>query len=251
MRVLVISQCTKKKSHKECMAIDMYQGGEHNRISEGIQHLWKNMHLSKHRQDNGYPQALHWYILSADYGLINNWKKIKPSEKSFSYMFRNEDIKSYADSKNVHSIAQDLINQYDLVIYLLGREYLVALGLPFETGNNFRAMHYGVGETPFACKYDVVKQLFFVAPTNHDMIPDIDGVEIVPSGKDLSKIAGVSWMEIKGEMFRRICYATADEGFEVFDRIRTDVTEVKQIVENHNDSQQQLDFTLKGEFDES
>ena len=244
MRILVISQSTKYQANVEAHAIDLYQGRDHKRIGEGMRYMWDKSRTNEFIQSNGYPHSLHWHILSAEYGLIRCWEKIKPYDRSFSYMIRDNDIRDHAESHNVHKITRNLINQYDLVFYLLSKDYLTALSLPIETGNNYRSFERSnnyIGE----CEYDETMQIFFVPPTNRDMVPE--GGRFVPAGKEMSQKLGVSWMELKGEMFRRICYATTNRGYVVFSNIRNslfaggdDGKYIETIMDNHSSKTDQL-----------
>ena len=225
MRVLVISQCTKSKSDEECMAIDMYQGVEHKKIVEGLRYVWGRPEIHGNLlQAKGYDHSLHYYIVSAGHGLVKCWDKIKPYDFSFSYMFRDSDIKQRANVFRIHEKTESLINQYDMVFFLLGKNYLTALDLPLEVGRNLSDRN--------------VSQYFLIAPSDNKMVPDGKDIHRVPSGNEMREIVGGGRLSLKGEMFRRICYATNDEGFGVFERIRANPNCIRDIMRNHVKSSQ-------------
>ena len=231
MRVLVISQCTRTKINVDSPAKDMFTGPQHKRVMEGINYVWRDTIKP--------PHSLHLHILSAEYGLISAHKRIRPYKMSFSHMFRSDDIRSHAEVRQVHSTAVSLINKYDLVFYLLSRDYLTALDLPLDIGRNHRSEKYPSDRD--------VTQLFFMPPTDFKRLPEGDDIHCVPAGKDISKKIGSNSTEVKGEMFRRICYSTAKKGFGVFETIRDNPEHITEILDNFNKPKQFAMWGLEGD----
>lgn len=144
MKTLVISSCTGSKKYKHdnqltqvdfldqniliskelilkdfsCSAREMYTGWQHKYLIKAIEKLRKN--------SNEYEIDL--YIVSAGYGLISEDKIISPYNVTFNGMGANK-IKEWSNYLGINKDLKSIINEYDLVVVLLGKDYLRALDL--------------------------------------------------------------------------------------------------------------------------
>ena len=120
MKRLVISSCTSDKLNCEAPAAKMYTGLQHRRLMEGLKQV---------RQVYG-EQAVDLAIVSAKYGLLSECKVIAPYNCTFQGLRTNE-ILERSHSLQLHERTKVLIRRYDLVFFLLGKEYVQALETPF------------------------------------------------------------------------------------------------------------------------
>ena len=93
------------------------------------------------------------------------------------------------------------MRHYDLVFFLLGKEYVQALQFPFNVS-------------------DTVTQIFLLGPTHRKLILDLPNVHFIPAGKDLANQFGVMNTDLKGAAFKRLCCVARREGLGVFETIR-------------------------------
>jgi hypothetical protein len=106
----------------ELPAYQMYTGNQHARLIAGTTHL----------RSSGNKVDL--YILSAGYGLIEGDDLILPYECTFAEM-KGAELDKWAFHLNIYKKAAQLFQQthYDLVLVLLGDDYLRALQLTDDT----------------------------------------------------------------------------------------------------------------------
>ncbi len=143
LKILVISSCTgtkKSKPHNRltcsdfleklnlrkkeeelkkylCPAREMYTGKQHIFTVKGVEFL-----CDKYGKEN-----VGFYILSAGYGLIPHDKIIAPYNCAFKDM-RIKDIKDRSLRLGISETFKEIVLDYDLVYFLLGKQYLLALG---------------------------------------------------------------------------------------------------------------------------
>ena len=189
MKILVISSCSKTKqdSHR-ATAGEMYSGPQHNGLVEG---------LKKVRNKFG-GQVIDLAIISARHGLIPEHKVIE----CYNYTFANlapKEILEHSDRLHIHDKAEALIKKYDLVFFLMGKNYVRALRLPFEVP-------------------DSVTQIFLSGESYKRLIPA--NAHFIPAGTALARQLHKTVYEVKGYVFKRLCYAVCREGLGVFERIR-------------------------------
>ena len=190
MKRLVISSCTSDKLNCEAPAAQMYTGLQHRRLMEGLEQVW---HVHGR-------QTIDLAIISAKYGLLRECDPIVPYDETFQGR-KKRDILERSDGLQIHEKTEDLIKGYDLVFFLLGKEYVQALQLPFDVP-------------------DAVTQIFLLGKTHKRLIPNLPNVHFVPAGSELARELGVMGIALKGVVFKNLCDAVCREGLEGFGRVR-------------------------------
>lgn len=185
MSILIISSCTSSKRYKEkdlkknklesmlCTARDMYRGEQHLYVIKGLDYLRLNR-----------KEKIDLRIVSAGYGLINENKIIQPYNITFAKK-RNNKIKEMSEELNINRDINNIINGYELVIVLLGKEYLKA------------------------CQFkniDIKTKIVFFAPTSvKNLIPKSKNVYTIDAGKIIGSKYGCNMISLKGRMFENVC----------------------------------------------
>lgn len=218
MRILVITSCTGRKKHKppnqltyedfaspECLhrrtaelkdfetsAAEMYTGQQHRYLMAG---------LEKVREIYG-SAIVDLHIISAGYGLLAEDDDIVPYNATFSGL-NKADLLGRSNSLQLHERVETLIADYDLVFFLLGKEYVQALQLPFEVP-------------------DTVTQIFLLGTGYRKLIPDLPNIHFVPAGKSLRRELNTTQTALKGFVLRKVCERVCHDGLQVFKKIRRD-----------------------------
>lgn len=150
-KLLVITSCTGSKIHRPDDALTQEDFMDLKRLAEkekklhtyrfpagkmytGLQHLRLNEGVLALREKYGY-DMLDVYIVSAGYGLISETYPILPYEITFNKMKKGE-IVQWAKFLKIHEKMEELLPHYDLVFFLLGKNYLQALQLPLVQVND-------------------------------------------------------------------------------------------------------------------
>ena len=232
MRILVITSCTGKKKYKcskqltcedfvspkllhrrtaelkdfKTPAAEMYTGSQHQCLMAGLKEI-REVHGST---------VVDLHIVSAGYGLLCEDDVIVPYNVTFRK--RKKEILELSDSLQIHECVETLIAGYDLVFFLLGKEYVQALQLPFAVP-------------------DTVTQIFLAAPSwkyvFSDFLPDI---HVVCAGTDLAKqLDGANNYNLKGFVFKQLCDVVRREGLQVFEKVRQAPQEILNIVQTITD----------------
>jgi len=147
MKILIITSCTGEKKykpdnqltyadfqkidtetfkHREKELVDylmpaseMYTGQQHVRLIKGLKLLRETL-----------PNILiDLKIVSAGYGLLDEQQSIAPYEMTFNSM-KAKELRKWADTLNLPQKVLAAIANYDLVIFLLGKEYIKAVDFP-------------------------------------------------------------------------------------------------------------------------
>ena len=216
MRILVITSCTGRKKHKspnqltyedfasperlhrrtaelkdvKAPAAEMYTGQQHRHLMAGLEEIRKI-----------YGSAVvDLHIISAGYGLLAEDDVIVPYNVTFSGLNKG-DLLARSNSLQLHKRVETLIAGYDLVFFLLGKEYVQALQLPFEIPNT-------------------VTQVFLLGTGYRKLIPDSPNVHFIPTGSSLAHELGVMGVALKGFVFKKICERVCHNGLPVFEKIR-------------------------------
>lgn len=225
MKMLVITSCTGEKKFKpanqlqpedfssaarlrertaelrnsEALAAEMYTGLQHRYLMEGLEQV---------REIHGQAVAdLH--IISAGYGLLSEHDVIVPYNMTFQILPKKE-ILTRSNKLQLHERVETLIADYKLVFFLLGKEYVQALQLPFQVT-------------------EMVTQIFLLGDTYKDLIPDSQNTHFVPAGRDLARTLGVMGVALKGFVFRKLCLTACREGFQVFEEVMRNPQLIHQI----------------------
>lgn len=216
MRILVITSCTGRKKHKpanqlkyedfasserlhqrtaelknfKVPAAEMYTGQQHQHLVTGLEEVRKV-----------YGSAVvDLQIISAGYGLLAEDDVIVPYNVTFQGLKKRE-ILGRSESLQLHERTKVLIERYDLIFFLLGKEYIQALQLPFEIP-------------------DTVTQIFLLGTGYRKLIPDSPNTHFVPAGSDLARKLGVMGVALKGHMFKQLCRVVCQDGFQIFEQIK-------------------------------
>ena len=190
MKMLVISSCTSNKLRRKAPAGEIYTGGQHRYLMEGLEKVRSK--YGKHTIDLA--------IISAKHSLLTESDVIEPYDFTFQGL-RKEKILEQSNRLHIHDKTEALIKHYDLVFFLLGKEYVQALQLPFDVP-------------------DTVTQIFLLGPTHRNLILDSPNVHFIPAGSDLARQFGVMNTNLKGAAFKRLCCIARREGLGVFETIR-------------------------------
>ncbi|MCG9128265.1 hypothetical protein JT359_11750 [Candidatus Poribacteria bacterium] len=216
MKILVITSCTSKKKYKpsnqliyedfasterlqqrteelrNCSlpTVEMYTGLQHLYLMEGIKLI----------RDKYGTDIVDLNILSAGYGLLKEKQTIVPYNITFQGLKKN-DIIERSDNLQIHKDTAESAGKYDLIFFLLGKEYVQALQLPF----------LNIVETTL---------IFLLGKTHKKLIPELPNLHFVPAGKDLASSLGVTVMSLKGFVFNKLCEAACEQGFQVFEQVK-------------------------------
>ena len=250
MKVLVISSCTSKKLNHNAPAAKMYTGQQHTLLMDGV-----NQVRTRYGQS-----SLDVAIISAEYGLLNENDVIAPYNVTFQGMKKAEILEKSRRLQLRERVAA-LIARYDVVFFLLGKEYVQALQLPLEEsrpgGLSYRGNASGPGESksrpgglsyrggasgpggnasrPGGLSYrggvpESVTQIFLLGAGYRRLIPDAPNVHFVPAGSALSRTLGVMGVALKGFVFKKICEAVCREGLNLFAELRQKPQMIRDIV---------------------
>ena len=153
-------------------------------------------------------------IISAGYGLLSEEDVIVPYNVTFSGLKKGE-LLERSNSLKLHEQVTSLISEYDLVFFLLGKEYVQALQLCFQIP-------------------DTVTQIFLAAPSwKYVFSGFLSGIHVVCTGSDLvDQLDGATGYNLKGFVFKRLCDAICRDGLQVFEQIRRDPQMLIKIVLN-------------------
>ena len=225
MKILVIGSCTGNKKYKpenqlqqedfisperlrqrteelgddKAPAAEMYTGQQHRYLMEGLEQIQET-----------YGQAVvDLHIISAGYGLLRECDVIVPYNVTFTGLKKRK-LLARSDSLQIPERVGTLIANYELVFFLLGKEYVQALRLPFQVP-------------------EMVTQLFLLGDSYRDLIPDAPNTHFVPAGRDFAHRLGVMGVALKGFVFKKLCEAVCHEGLQVFKEVRRNPCMIRDI----------------------
>ena len=230
MKILVITSCTSLKKHKplnqlkyedfasperlrqrtaelkdfKASAADMYTGQQHRYLMAGLKQLRKI-----------YGQAVtDLHIISDGYGLLSEDDVIVPYDVTFQKL-KKKAILERSDNLQIHEQVETLIEGYDLVFYLISKQYVQALQLPFKIP-------------------DASTHVFLAAPSwKYIFLDFLPGIHVVCAGDDLAnQFDGATRRNLKGFVFKKLCDVVCRDGFHVFEQIRRDPQLLIEIVIN-------------------
>jgi hypothetical protein len=181
---------TEELKNYKTEASEMYTGIQHISLMEGLKKVWSKYGVS----------VVDLYIISAGYGLLSRNDIIVPYEVTFGGMTAKQ-ILERSKMLDIHKQVESLIGHYDLVFFLLGREYIIALRLPFRVS-------------------DTVTQIFLMGQTYRTLIPNLPNTFFVPAGQDLAAQLQTTNIALKGVLFRSLCETVHREGLSVFEAVK-------------------------------
>lgn len=150
----------------------MYQGKQHKLTCEAFKML----------QDQG--KDVDFWIISAGYGLIKYDTKIIPYEATFAQKNKKY-VKSRGKMLKIPDDFDKLITNYDKVILLLGKEYLLSLNFPRAIDENVDIIAMGGKET-------------------QKLLPDQKNIHFIPAGKDEGRKYGAALIYLKGVILKKM-----------------------------------------------
>jgi len=209
MRILILTSCTGKKKSKpeNQLTLDDFRSGQKHleqrteelkehlvpagELYTGGQHLCLLRALKHFRHD--FPKH-QWdlKIVSAGYGLLSEDDQVVPYEVTFNTMRVNE-LREWADFLQLPQTVGNVLGQYDLTFFLLGKEYLKAIHLP-ET-------------LPGSQAY-----LFLTASAEMKQIPQAEKMFAFPMGNPEAKIYGAAVTSLKGRVMEWLAEGLTQEG---------------------------------------
>ena len=199
-RCLVVGSCTGKKDDKGCPegiklqeadfesaarlsqaehrvkewlrpAGKMYKGSQHTLMMRGVEHFRTNFAAA----------TFDVAIVSAGYGLISEKKKIAP----YNITFKGKGSPWIRERREVLKIpakSRKLLSDYQVVFFLLGKEYLISLGMPLDPALGQKFVYFGRAD-------------------QRPPSPDRD-ILCIPAGPaEVERYGGAPIIGIKGAMF--------------------------------------------------
>jgi hypothetical protein len=199
MKLLVVGSCTGKKNKRGCPnslteedfddpatlgrreaelarwalpAAELYTGWQHRYMMKGVNAI--------RRQFGSAACGLE--IISAGYGLVGEDRSLVPYEATFQHK-RLTWISERAQKLGIPQALRQAVRDYEVVIFLLGKEYLLSTRLPVESG-------------------DTQRLIFLTSNTN---LPFHPSSTIVPAGLQEMRF-GAGLVALKGKMFELFAY---------------------------------------------
>lgn len=160
-------------------ACEMFISLQNKIIIESLNHL-NDKHLN----------AELCYI-SSGYGLISKDEEVIPYDVNLSAMSMF-DLDKRSDFLKVHEELYYKAKNFDLIIYLLGYEYLRMLKLPIDLDSN-------------------IKQIFFISPSDEKVLPDNNDFYLVKTGNEEASKYNITPSELKAFIFKSICLEDKNE----------------------------------------
>ncbi len=200
MKILAISSCSEKQEKETLPAWELYIGDEHQKIKTGLEKVWED------RQNNGI--SVDWRLVSTGHGLIHKECVLEPYDVS-------TDKSQILKSEKLHKDIEELIKDYDLVFFLLGKPFYMGQRLdkcPFEVSDEV---------TQIFLIYTKTKGYRHLIPEN---LPNCNVVEL--NSNDFK-----SGYTAKGYVFEKLCEAACRDGFEVFEKVKDDPQLILDIVQ--------------------
>lgn len=182
-------------------AAEMYKGPNHKLLMEG---------LKKVREHDQYgTTTVDLYIISTGYGLINEHDMIAP------YDVEPKDAVWKRVPDYVYKKASGVINNYDLVFFLLGKDV--------------QALQFCQHSFPIS---DMINWIFVLAPSHYNKLPsDLPSNRVVEAGDDLAyELSGPNRYNLRGFIFKKLCETAYSEGFRVFGQVKRNPQRMIDIV---------------------
>lgn len=149
--------------------------------------------------------------LSSGYGLINDNDEVIPYDVNLSALSMF-DLDKRSDFLRINEEVYYKARNYDLIVFILGYEYLRMLKLPLKLESN-------------------IKQIFFISPSDEKVLPDNNDLYLVKTGNDEAGKYNIKPSELKGFIFNCICLEDKREN--VFKKIYENPSYIDFIMKNH------------------
>lgn len=139
--ILVIGSCTNKKRKEACSAREIYLGQQHTLTCKAVDTL----------REKGY--NVDFYILSALHGFVKEDTVLEP----YNVTWAGQSVKQIeSTTTHLHRKFDDLVKQYDAVVLLLGKEYLLACGTKNKVYNHIYAYTSNTTTKLINCKQQLL-----------------------------------------------------------------------------------------------
>ena len=216
MKILVMGSCTGEKDLRDCPgmltsaefgdqtrlqlreselsawalpASKLYTGWQHRYMMNGVSAL-------RHRFGDSVCSVK---IISAGYGLVDEEQSLVPYEVTFHGQ-QPRVIRSRSEVLGIPVGVRNALAGYDLVMFLLGKEYLLSIGLPLSPALNQRLV-------------------FLTSNVRFSFHP---ASVMIPAGKEETRF-GAGIVSLKGKMFERFALGLCNAP-EKWDRVLSDKT---------------------------
>ncbi|WP_129727930.1 tRNA-guanine transglycosylase DpdA [Ectobacillus funiculus] len=200
----LITQKEKRLEQFRTKAKDIYKGRQHVKVMEGIQHL----------RDKFGKDVVDLAIISAGYGLLDEDDEIVPYNVTFSEMKKDEVI-AWSNHLKINENTSKLIQSYDLVLFLLGEEYLRSLCLPFIKTR------------------DDQKLIFLSGKASKKLIPDHRPYYFVEVRHQDAKEFGEMSISIKGHLFKLLAQEVAINGINTLEDVYKEPEQLLQLLDRY------------------
>ena len=174
-----------------CPAIEMYTGTHHQLVVAGVRAVWERWGRN----------VLDLTILSGGYGLLPADQVIIPYDVTFD-QFEDAEYAAWVARLEIPERAAALVQQYDLVFYLLSGRYLAALDLPLHVP-------------------DSVQQIVLTSQESLDQVPPAANLHPVVAAEG---VAARRWHvkapHVRGFLFGRLCSQVVRHGPAVLEWLR-------------------------------
>ncbi|MFN8576682.1 MAG: hypothetical protein U0354_07480 [Candidatus Sericytochromatia bacterium] len=150
-------------------------------------------------------------FISSGYGLLNFNDEVIPYDINLS-AFSMYDLDKRSSFLRIHEEVYYKSKNYNLIIFLLGYEYLRMLKLPIKLEPN-------------------IKQIFFISPSDEKVLPDEKDFFIVKTGNEEASRYNITPSELKGFIFKSICLENKREN--VFKKIHDNPEYINKIMKKY------------------
>ena len=172
------------------VARDLYQGAHHRSVMTSVDNLRAEFcHI-----------RIEVAIVSARYGLVQEWDRLAPYDESFDRMSRQESI-DVSHRLGIRSQLAQQLAEFRYAVFLLSETYLNAIEAPMGIAEN---------------------EIYFAGRAFDS---ELENVSIVRTGRTEAKSLGVAPRMAKAELLRRITDSALEDGLnEVLERLVSEPT---------------------------
>lgn len=182
---------------------EMFISSQNRMIMEGL----SNLPVSEKVQiDVAY--------ISSGYGFVNADDDIMPYDVNFSAMTMNE-LDERAGMLKIHEETYYTARNYDIVLFILGYEYLRVLKLPLPLP-------------------DKTKQIFFISPSDEKVLPVGSNIWVILTGVEEAAKFEIKPSELKGYFFKQLCLLAKNDQH-LFEKIYENPEYIGQLIKQHSD----------------
>jgi hypothetical protein len=150
--------------------------------------------------------------ISSGYGFINSDDEIIPYNVNFSAMTMHE-LDDRAKMLKIHEETYYTAKNYDIILFLLGYEYLRTLRLPLPLS-------------------DTTRQIFFISPSDEKVLPPDNEIFVVLTGVEEAAKFEVTPAELKGYFFKQLCLLTKEDD-SLFEKIYQNPKYIEEFIKKH------------------